>query len=287
MNLFSTPLDLLTFFKLLSSIVALLLMFAVRSVLARVLRHLVTTPELRRRWTASIRNALFVLFALALVSIWAETIQTFTVSIIAVAVALVIATKELSMCLLGSIVRLAGDSYAIGDRVAIGTHHGDVVDHNVLTTMLLELGSDAASQQHTGRTITLPNSILLTTPVTKESTNTPYSLHVFVVPVGRDANLDRDIRTLLEAANDACAPFLDDVRRHWKRLAAAHDVQESSPEPHVTLALAAAGHVDLTVQIPSPIGRQTELQEAILQQFLGVQSTDQADVATQHQPTQV
>ena len=189
-------------------------------------------------------------------------------SAIAVAVALVIATKELSMCVLGSIVRVAGDSYAIGDRVEIGAHRGDVIDHNLLTTMLLELGSDTASQQHTGRTITLPNSVLLTTPVTKESSKTPYSLHLFVVPVRRDGNLDEYIRTLLDAANAECAPFLDDVRRHWKRLATLHEVTESSPAPYVAVELSVADQVDLTVRIPSPTGGQAVLQQAILRRFL-------------------
>lgn len=257
--------------KLASSVLALLVVMAVRAVLAGALRRRVSAPELRRRWLASIRNALFVLFGLALVSIWAETIQTFAVSVIAVAVALVIATKELSMCLLGSIVRLAGDSYALGDRVEIGTHRGDVVDHNLLTTTLLELGKDTASQQHTGRTLTLPNSLLLTTPVTKESSANPYSLHLFVVPVYRDGALQEHVRALHDAAAAVCAPFMEDVRRHWTRLASVHDVTASSPEPHVAVELSIPDQVDLIVQIPSPIGRQAELQDEILKRFLGSQ----------------
>jgi len=266
--------------KLGSSVIALVVVMAVRAVLASALRHRVSAPELRRRWLASIRNALFILFALALISIWAETIQTFAVSVIAVAVALVIATKELSMCLLGSIVRLAGDSYAIGDRIEIGKYRGDVVDHNLLTTMLLELASGTASQQHTGRTITLPNSLLLTTPVTKESSANPYSLHLFVVPVYRDGALQDHVRTLLDAATAACAPFMEDVRRHWTRLASVHDVTASSPEPHVAVDLSVPDQVDLTVRIPSPIGRQAELQEDILRRFLATQQPTARTAAT-------
>ena len=257
-----------TIVKLSSSLVALLVVVAARVLLDGALARRVSTPELRRRWQANVRSVLFVLFVLALVSIWAETIQTFAVSIIAVAVALVIATKELTMCLLGSVVRLAGGSYGIGDRVAIGGHRGDVIDHNILTTMLLELGSGTASQHHTGRTITMPNSILLTVPVTKESSATPYSLHLFVVPVHRDEHLEAHVLTLTAAATAACAPFLDDVRRHWTRLARSHDVTESSPDPHVTIALSVPDQMDLTVRIPSPIGRQAELQEAIVARFL-------------------
>ena len=268
MDFLPAPLNLSMIIKLSSSIVALVMILAARAVLSRTLRYRVESTDLRRRWLTSIRTALFIFFALALISIWAETIQTFTVSIIAIAVALVIVTKELSMCLLGSIVRVTGDSYAVGDRVQIGHHRGDVVHHNLLTTILLELGSGTASQQHTGRTITLPNSMLLTNPVTKESSDTPYSLHVFVIPVRRDGDLNRHLETLRDVAGTTCAPFMEDVRRHWKRLATVHDVTGSSPEPRVTLVLTPSNYVDLTIQIPSPIGQQSTLEEAIIQRFL-------------------
>jgi small-conductance mechanosensitive channel len=262
--------------KLVGSLVALLLVLGARSLLARLVHRRVEAPELRRRWLTTIRNTLFVLFVLALLSIWAQTIEYFTVSVLAIAVAIVIATKELLMCLLGSIVRAAGDSFALGDRVEIGTFRGDVVHHTLLTTVLLELSSGTASQQHTGRTITLPNSIFLTTAVTKESAATPYSLHVFVVPVRLDGRLEAHVQTLLDAANAACAPFLEDVRRHWKRLASLHEVTASSPDPHVDIHLSYADQVDLTVRIPSPTGRQAMLQEAIVTRFLTVSGAPRA-----------
>ena len=273
MELLSDPLTVGSLVKLGYSIVALVLTLAVRSLLSRLLYRRVEAPEIRRRWLSHIRNALFVLFVLALLSIWADTIATFTVSVIAVAVALVIATKELLMCLLGSIVRAAGDSFTVGDRVEIGTFRGDVVHHTLLTTVLLELASGTASQQHTGRTITVPNSVFLTTAVTKESSATPYSLHVFVVPVRLDGRLEDHVHTLLDAANAACAPFLEDVRRHWKRLASLHEVTGSSPDPHVDIHLSYADQVDLSVRIPSPTGRQADLQEAIVTRFLATYGT--------------
>jgi small-conductance mechanosensitive channel len=260
--------------KLAGSLLALVLVLAVRFLLARALYRRVEAPELRRRWLANIRNTLFLLFVLAIVAIWADTIEAFAVSLTVVAVAVVIATKELLMCLLGSIVRAGGDSFTLGDRVEIGTFRGDVVHQNLLTTVLLELASGTASQQHTGRTITLPNSVFLTTAVTKESSATPYSLHVFVVPVRLDDRLEDHVHTLLDAANAACAPFLEDVRRHWTRLASLHEVTGSSPDPHVDINLTYADQVDLSVRIPSPTGRQADLQEAIVTRFLATSGAE-------------
>ncbi|MBI4519915.1 MAG: mechanosensitive ion channel family protein [Gemmatimonadetes bacterium] len=257
-----------TIVKVVSSLVVLTVVFVSRTLLARAVSRRVSNRELRRRWLASIRNSLFILLVLALISIWADTIQTFAVSILAFAVALVIATKELLMCVLGSIVRVVGDSYSVGDRVEIGGHRGDVIDHNLLTTTLLEVGPEAPAQQHSGRVITLPNSVLLTGPVTKEASSLPYLIHTFVVPSRVDGQWQERRRLLLEAAVLECSPFLEQVRHHWKNLADMHDLTETSPAPHVAARLADADRIEFVLRIPAPVGRQAELQEAIVGRFL-------------------
>jgi small-conductance mechanosensitive channel len=268
MDFITNSLSFQTVIKLFGSLVVLVVVLLSRGVLARAVSRRVSNRELRRRWLASLRSGLFALLVLALISIWVETIQTFAVSTIAVAVALVIATKELSMCVLGSIVRVVGDSYSVGDRVVIGDHRGDVVDHNLLTTTLLEVGPDASSHEHSGRIITLPNSVLLSHPVTKEFSDTPYVLHTFTLPLRADADFREYERLLIEAARVECTPFLETVRQHWKRLAEAHDVPETSPGPHVAVQLSDTSRVDLVVRIPAPAGQQMELQEAITRRFL-------------------
>ena len=63
-----------TFIRLSGSLIALLMVLAMRALLVRALYARVSAPELRRRWVVSIRNGLFVVFVLALISIWATTI---------------------------------------------------------------------------------------------------------------------------------------------------------------------------------------------------------------------
>lgn len=268
MDFIANWLNVQTIVKLVGSVVVLVIVLVTRVFLARAVSRRVSNRELRRRWLASVRSGLFVVLVLALISIWADTIQAFAVSIIAVAVALVIATKELSMCVLGSIVRVVGDSYSVGDRVTVGGHRGDVIDYNLLTTTLLEIGPEASSQEHSGRIITLPNSVLLANPVTKEFSDNPYVLHTFVIPLRMDGDVREHERLLREAAAAECAPFLESVQRHWERLAEAHDVAVTSPVPHVALQLSDTNRADLVVRIPSPAGQQLDLQEAITRTFL-------------------
>ena len=56
-----------------------------------------------------------LLILLGLAMIWAAQIQTLALSMFAVAAAIVVATKELIMCLSGSILRSVTKQYSIGD----------------------------------------------------------------------------------------------------------------------------------------------------------------------------
>ena len=69
--------------------------------------------------------------------------------------AIVLATKEIIMCLSGAIYRASSGTFKVGDRVEIGAFRGDVIDQTLLATTILEIGPGQAIHQHSGRTVTL------------------------------------------------------------------------------------------------------------------------------------
>jgi len=190
------------------------------------------------------------------------------VSFIALAVALVIATKELILCLSGAIVRAASKSYAIGDRIEIAGKRGDVVDQDLFTTTLLEIGPGNASHQYTGRAIVLPNSLLLTNPVINETYTHDYAMHVFFIPLSVSEDWQLAEKILLEAAHVECDPFLEEARIHMKHLEKRQLMDSPTVEPRVTLQIPEAGRVNLLLRIPVPSRRKGRLEQAILRRFL-------------------
>ena len=67
---------------------------------------------------------------------------------------------------IGWVYILAREPYRVGDRIRIGTAHGDVIDVGYLDTTLWEFGGDYLSTEHpSGRVIKFPNSNVLSTPV--------------------------------------------------------------------------------------------------------------------------
>jgi small-conductance mechanosensitive channel len=161
-----------------STILLLLSLFVLRWIALRyVRRERRLSKELKLRWQNVIKNVFVLAGFLGLVLIWAPQLRAFALSLTAVVVAIVIATKELILCVSGSLLRASSSTFVIGDLVEYAGHTGYVVDQNLLTTELQEI--DAMSGLPSGHQIVLPNSLFLNHPVKNYSHLRPYTVHSF------------------------------------------------------------------------------------------------------------
>ncbi|NLG62008.1 MAG: mechanosensitive ion channel [Candidatus Cloacimonetes bacterium] len=254
---------------ILSSALLILAVVVLRSVAARFIRSHVQSADLRRRWLVQTRNGVVLLLVLGLVMIWAEELRTVAISIVAIAVAFVVATKELILCITGSILKMASRSFVIGDRIQVKDFRGDVIDQNLLATTILEVGPGKLTHQRTGRMAVIPNSLFVSEPVINESYTHDYILHVFTIPFKREDDWRSASEAVLESARRHCAPYLDDVRRHMEQLSRQRGLDVPNVEPRVTIQVPAAGEVHLVVRVPSKSGERNHLEQAILLDVLG------------------
>lgn len=251
------------------SVILIVTILVVKKLLLRaVLRLDSQQPDVRRRWVVNIRNASLVIMLLGLMMIWAEPLHTLAVSFIALAVAVVIATKELIVCVSGAVVRAVSKAYAVGDRIEIAGKRGDVVDQSLFTTTLLEIGPGQSSHQYTGRAIVVPNSLLLNTPLINETFTHDYVLHVFCIPLTSGDDWQRAEQLLLEAAQIECSPFLDQARMYMKNIESQHGLDSPTVAPRVTLQIPEPGKINLLLRIPAPSRRKGRLEQAILRRYL-------------------
>lgn len=254
-----------TLISLLASTAILLCVVALlHSVSSRLIRRTTVSPDLRRKWLVQMRNGLVLLFVLGLVVIWATELRTFALSVVAIAVALVVATKELILCITGSILRAGAQSFQIGDRIQVKDFRGDVIDQNILATTLMEIGPGKLTHQRTGRITVLPNSLFLSEPVINESYTHDYVLHVFTVPFKREDDWRRAQETLLAVAQRCCQPYLAEVVSHMRRLSERQGLDAPNVEPRVTIQIPTAGEVHLVVRVPVKATQRGYIEQSIL-----------------------
>ncbi len=253
----------------LTTLILLVMVFVLRVGLHHsILERSGLRGDTRKRWSVNIRNSLVFLSIAGLFFIWAPPLQTFAVSFLAFALAFVIATKELLDCLIGSMFKTASSAYSIGQRIEINGIRGNVVDHNFLTTTLLEIGPGQTSHQYTGRAMVIPNSVFLRHSLTNESYSKEYRLHIITVPLSTDDDWKLAEHLLLEAAQEECQGFLQEAKRKMKELEGKVWLDAPSVEPRVTIQLPGPGQINLLLRIPCPTSFPSRLEQAILKKFL-------------------
>lgn len=242
------------------------LVFLARRVSERRLRRMLTVGvDKRRKYSVNIRNALIFTFLFGAIFIWASEIRTFAVSLVALAVAMVIATKELILCILGAIFRTGTNAHGVGDVIEVNGVRGQVIDQTLLGTTVMEV----ISSQYTGRSVTFPNSIMLTLPTYNESYIGRFTVKMLTVPVASDTDWQYAEQLLLEAAQAECAPFLEEVRHHMQHMEGRYGISTPSPEPKVLVTLPAPEVIHLLLRFPTPDHARDRLEQAILRRFLG------------------
>lgn len=255
--------------KLVVTLVLLVSLLAFRFAALRAIQTAqLPSSQMRRRWIVITRNLSVLLFMFFTIIVWAAELKTFALSLVAVAAAIVIATKELLLCISGSILRSSSDIYSIGDRIEIDDLRGDVVDFTLFTTTLLEVGPGDTSHQHTGRAVVIPNSLLLSHPVVNETYTDDYVLHTLTVPLRSEDDWHRAERSLLEAAEQECTPFMADAKKHFERINRETGLEAPKTDPRVSVQVPEPGRIDLLLRVPVPARRKGRVEQAILRRFL-------------------
>jgi small-conductance mechanosensitive channel len=250
------------------SAVLLTVILVLRTSLIRGILRVAPPSEARRRWVVSIRNFSVLIIVLGLAAIWFEALAAFGAVLLAVGVAFVIATKEMIMCVTGSFIRTINNTYSVGDRIEIGAFRGDVIDLNLFTTTLLEVGPGRSMHLRTGRTVVVPNSKLLDQFVVNESFMKQFVVHVFSVPVKLDGDWREAEKLLLQAAEDECGSFIEEARDYMDQLEVRHGLHGLPVQPRCTLQMTDPDKGNLLIRVPAPVGRQGQIEQAILRRYL-------------------
>ncbi|OSI07938.1 putative Sm-like integral membrane protein [Neisseria animaloris] len=227
--------------------------------------------EDKRRWVVASRNITLIMVVFGLAIIWAAQIQTLALSMFAVAAAIVLATKELIMCLSGSLLRATTNQYSVGDYIEVGGLRGRVVDINMLNTLMMQVGPNLLIGQLSGKTVSFPNSLLLSYSVQRDNILGMYVIHTFEIPVPLHLDSDEIVPPLQVLLDRLCAPYIPSVERHLEEV----QTQKLFITPAAQPRISRVPHDDKTytvvVRFAAPVAKRLEIQQALLDEFIRIQ----------------
>jgi len=245
-----------------------LTIFGMRTGLCKAIltRDLLET-EFKLRLVVNIRNIALLIFLMGIPLIWGHQLGNIAVSMMAIAAAFVLATKEVLLCILGALYRTSINLYKTGDRVEIVGIRGQIIDMNLLSTTLIE-SSQATLSGTVGRSITIPNSLLFTQALHNETMLGDFVTQVVHISIGRDDDWGLAEKILLESSNTIISEYADELAIHTKKLTRGLGLQAQLQHPQVRILIDNIHHLTLHLQLPAPLGHRSRIEQRILREFL-------------------
>ena len=155
--------------QLAGSVAIIIVLSLLQRLIGRLTTQQVEDPDKRDLLQRLIRYTAVAFGAVLLGPIWIDKISPVFTVLSLIAAALTITNKEHIINLTAWPVINWRRLFQPGDRVQIGTQIGDVVETGALYFTLSEVTSTDGSEWPTGRTVRVPNSQVLTQPVTNYS----------------------------------------------------------------------------------------------------------------------
>ena len=198
------------------------------------------TADKRRKH--DLRNVLrFVFVVLAVVGVLGALTQQYLgllFSLGIVGFAVTFALQQPLFSLIGWLYIMVKRPYGVGDRVAIEGSKGDVVDIDFLVTTLWEIdGELVSSHQPSGRVVTLPNSVVLSSHVHNYSYREfPHVWNELAVQVAYETDLAFARDLMIGVADDYLGDEMERaIERYRRRLAATPVELEVRERPTVNV----------------------------------------------------
>ena len=237
--------------------------------------HLKSHPnwdlEHKRRALVVSRNVSLIVILLGLLMVWGSQIQTFALSMVALAAATVVATKELIMCLSGSLLRFVTRQYSVGDYIEIAHMRGRVVDINLFNTLMMQIVDNPLIGHLSGRTVSFTNSLLLSQTVHRDHILGQYVVHTFEIPVPIHLDSDAIVPKLHAVLDQWCAPYTPEIIQYFE----AVQVQQLFFTPAARTRINRVPHDDktykLVIRFAAPITQRLDIQQAVLDEFIRLQ----------------
>ncbi|MFZ5939849.1 MAG: mechanosensitive ion channel family protein [Bacteroidota bacterium] len=183
--------------KILYSVIILAALWTLRYLILKLVWRFTEEPKTRYTWKRTISFVIGFLTVILIMSVWIKAIRQFGAFLGLFTAGLAIALKDPLTNMAGWLFILLRNPFAIGDRIQIGEHAGDVIDIRLFQFSLLEIGNWVHADQSTGRIIHVPNGKVFTSPQANYSAGFQFIWNEMKVLVTFDSNWQK-AKTLLE-----------------------------------------------------------------------------------------
>jgi len=236
LGLSATALDRIT-----DSLIAILVLWALRRIVLWIMRRRVDDIRARYRWQKLTAYTVVPVGILIVGRIWFEGFSSIATFLGLVSAGIAIALKDLLVNLAGWAFILWRRPFEVGDRIQVGEHAGDVIDVRIFQFTLLEIGNWVGADQSTGRVIHVPNGKVLTDFLANYSKGFKYLWNELPIMITFESNWQKAKEILQETALRHAAHLTDDASAKVKESSSRFMIFYSKLTPTVYTSVADCG----------------------------------------------
>ena len=266
--------------KLISTTILIIVILIIRKYVVKSINNKETLlPTHKRQWIVRVRNITIFLIFGVLVVVWIEQLRTIAASIVVIAAAIVIATKEFLLNVVGFFYRTTSKFVSVGDRIEVAGIRGDVIDQNLMGITLIEVGPGDKTHQYTGLTIFLPNSQFLSTTIKNETFLwSDYVFHLMTIPIKSASDWHRAEKALMQAAIDVSKPYIEKARNVMRSQALQQNLEEPNADPRIQIQIAEPDVYFLVLRVPVPARKRARLEQEITRRYLSLMEAEEKKI---------
>ena len=148
--------------KFIATFIAILVFIFIRRFVLKIVFKKTDDALIRYRWQKTSSYIIYVFALIVVGRIWFKGIQSIATYLGLLSAGVAIALKDPLTNITGWFFILSRTPFAVGDRIQVGEHSGDVIDINFFKFTLMEIGHWGEGEQSSGRIIHIPNGKVFT-----------------------------------------------------------------------------------------------------------------------------
>ena len=253
--------------KLLISLIIIILAWAVRTLVVKILLKRIDEVRSRYIWQKTITYLVTFFAFLIIGNLWFKGIQDITTFLGLLSAGIAIALKDVFTNFAGWIFIIWVRPFRIGDRIQISNFSGDVIDISMFHTTIMEIGNWVKADQSTGRIIRIPNASVFTQALANYSRGFQFIWNEIPVMITFESNWKKAKEILLEIVNKHAEHISGTAKKRVKEASKNFMIYYSKLTPIVYTSVKDSG-VLLTIRYLCEPRRRRGTKEKIWEDIL-------------------
>ncbi len=255
--------------KLAGSLLIILVLWIIRFFILKIVNHQTKNQSTRYSWRKTTLYGAVFLAIILVGRAWLNGLEPILAFLGIIAAALTISMKEVVLNVAGMVVIMWRNVFVIGDRIEIAAHKGDVVGLSLFYFSLMEIENWVDAEQSTGRLIKVPNSLVLTQPITNYTKSFPYIWDEISIGVRFESNWHRAREIMKEIAKEKTVDYTENarslVRESDDELIRFHYL---SPKVYIKPVMNSPAGIILTLRYLCEPRKRRDMEDALFEEIL-------------------